>query len=362
MATVGDINPQTGQRYSPQEIQRINSGLDPFTGLAGTAATPVTGAPTPKGSGVKDVSGLQASLEGGWTTSDPYSSDIQIQMLNEGTFPSAGILYGQAGAPTIEQLLAGNFPQVGDPTAIPTVEMPTFEPGAISPPTLTPAPPYEISPEQQELMDTLGTQLTDWVTSGGYGIPEETQAQMIQQQTDTLKAREQESIRVMNNNMERRGITNSGFVYANEQAIRSNTSVAIAGVIADVQIKSALMKMASFEKAMGAAAQFLGYLSEQSQLQYAPQFATWQAEQLATMQAWQADFDKYKIELNYAYQTQNTLLQSQLLSEQAEIQHGWDIELAEMEIEMNQNIAQAQGAGQLIGSASGLVGSFIAGS
>ncbi len=262
--------------------------------------------------------------------------------------------------PQLAGMLAGLSP--GDPLTGVGGAMPTFEPGAISPPTLTPAPPYEISPQQQELMDTLGTQVTDWVTSGGYGIPEETQAQMIQLQTDTLKAREQESIRVMNNNMERRGITNSGFVYANEQAIRSNTTVAIAGAIADVQIKSALMKMASFEKAMGAMASFLGFMSEQSQLAYAPKFATWQAEQMAKMQAWQASFDVYKMELNQAYQTQNILLQGQIQSDYAEQIHGYDIELAEMEIEMNQNIAQAQGTGQLIGSASGLVGTIIAGS
>ncbi|GAG81921.1 unnamed protein product, partial [marine sediment metagenome] len=44
--------------------------------------------------------------------------------------------------------------------------------------------------------------------------------------TDTLKAREQENIRVMRNNMERRGITNSGFLQSAENQIHSNTSVA----------------------------------------------------------------------------------------------------------------------------------------
>ena len=159
----------------------------------------------------------------------------------------------------------------------------------------------------------------------------------------------------MKNNMERRGITNSGYVQANMNMITSNTSVAIAGAIADVQIKSALMKMASFEKAMGAAAQFLGYLSEQSQLVYAPKFATWQAEQLAKMQVWQGKLDVYKMELNQAYQTQNMQLQAQLTSELAEQQHGYDIELAEMEIEANQNIAMAQGIGGIFGTVLGFL-------
>jgi len=225
----------------------------------------------------------------------------------------------------------------------------------ITPAKVTPAPPYEISAAQQAFEDMYGGKITDWVEAGGYGIPEETQALMIQKQTDSLKAREQENIRVMRNNMERRGITNSGFTFANEQAIRSNTSVAIAGAISDVQINSALMKMASFEKAMGAAGQFLGYLSEQSQLKYAPEFATWQAEQLATMQAWQADIDIKKMAINQAYQTQNILLQGQLTSQLSEQQHGYNLQLAEMELEASNKVAKAQGIGSLFGTILGFV-------
>jgi len=251
------------------------------------------------------------------------------------------------------------------PITTPTIPTPTFGAGAaatIPTPEVKPAPAYEPSPEEQAWKEEYGATLTDWIKSGGYGIPEETQAQMIQLQTDTLKAREQENIRVMKNNMERRGITNSGYVQANMNTITSNTSVALAGAISDVQIKSALMKMASFEKAMGAAAQFLGYLSEQSQLAYAPEFATWGAEQLAKMNKWQGQLDLLKMDINQAYQTQNIQLQAQLQSQYAEQQHGYDIELAEMEIEANQQAAAAEGAGNLIGSASGLVASLATGS
>ncbi len=235
---------------------------------------------------------------------------------------------------------------------------PVFGEGAaaeIPTPEIIPAPAYEISPEQQEKMDLYGDKVTDWVTSGGYGLDPETQAQMIQLQTDTLKARETEKIRVMTNNMERRGITNSGFLLSAENAIHSNTSVAIASAIADVQIKSALMKMASFEKGMGAMAQFLGFLSEQSQLAYAPEFATWQAKQLEKMQVWQGKMDILKIDLNQAYQTQNIELQGQIQSDLAEQQHGYDIALAEMEIEANNKIAMAQGIGGIFGTILGFI-------
>jgi len=234
--------------------------------------------------------------------------------------------------------------------------------GGITPAAVTPAPPYEISPAQQAFEDMFGGKITDWAEAGGYGIPEETQAQMIQQQTDSLKASEAENLRVMRNNMERRGITNSGFVFANEQAIRSNTSKAIASGIADIQIKSALMKMASFETAMGQAGQFLGYLSEQSQLKYAPEFATWSAEQLAKMQAWQADIDFQKLAINQAYQQSNIKLTAQLQSQLAEKQHGYDLELAQMELEANRKAAKAEGAGNIFGIILGGIFSLLPGS
>jgi len=218
---------------------------------------------------------------------------------------------------------------------------------------------------------------------------------MIQAQTDVIKAQETENIRVMRNNMERRGITNSGFIFSNEQNIRSNTTVTIANSIRDVQIKSALMKMSSFEKAMGATGQFLGYLSEQSQLKYKPKFATWtaqtqadfaawqantggtleqwkmeqsnkfatwQAEQMATMQQWQAKVDIYKMQINQAYQQQNMQLQAQLNAEAAAQQHTWDVQMATMEIEAQQQAADATGTGQLIGNVIGAVATIAAAS
>ncbi len=243
-------------------------------------------------------------------------------------------------------------------------DIPTFGEGAaaeIPTPEIIPAPAYEISPEQQEAMDLYGDKITDWVESGGYGLDPETQAQMIQLQTDTLKAREGEQVRVMKNNMERRGITNSGFLISAENAIHSNTSVAIAGAIADVQIKSALMKMASFEKAMGATAQYLGFLSEQSQLAYAPEFATWQAEQMAKMQVWQGKLDIYKMELNQAYQTQNLTLQAQLQSQLNAEQNAFDQEMLEIQIDATQQAAQAEGIGSIIGTILGIGASLIFG-
>jgi len=334
-------NPATGAAYTPQEL----------SGLIGDGATTPTGGTTPTGEIPGAPPELATDIPGYKPPAPPESPTEDIYHWNPVT---------KAWVTDVSKLPeGGNYSHEGAaaPTR-PTAPTPTFGAGAaagIPTPEVTPAPPYEISPEQQAFEDMYGGKLTDWVEAGGYGIPEETQNLMIQKQTDSLKAREQENIRVMRNNMERRGITNSGFVFANEQNIRSNTSVAIAGAIADIQIKSALMKMSSFEKAMGQAGQFLGYLSEQSQLKYQPEFATWQAEQMAKMQVWQGKMDIMKMEINQAYQTQNMQLQAQLTSQLNQQQHQYDIELAEMELEANQKAATAQGAGNLFGTILGFI-------
>lgn len=162
------------------------------------------------------------------------------------------------------------------PTPPPMPEVPTLKPPVM--PEVPTVPPYEPSPEQAAMEAEYADELAKWREAGGYGIPEETQIQMIQRATDILKAREAESIRVMKDNMESREITNSGFVFANEMTIKSNTTLALANSITDVQINSALMKMASFEKMMGSTAQFIGYLAQESAKAYAPKLAQWGME------------------------------------------------------------------------------------
>jgi len=341
-------NPATGLAYTPAELAGLMGGgtTAPTAGAGGTT-TPTT-------------------APGTTTPNYPSGSSTYFNEWLQITHPD---IYAQGSAASTEQFdklnaeyktwyNSQNWGGAGTTPTAP-VTTPTITPPTVTTPTVTPAPPYEISPAQKAFEEMYGGKVTEWVEAGGYGIPEETQAQMIQAQTDVLKAKETEDIRVMRNNMERRGITNSGFVFSNEQAIRSNTSVTLANSIRDVQISSALMKLASFEKAMGAAGQFLGYLSEQSQLKYQPEFATWQAEQMAKMQAWQAQIDIQKMAINQAYQQQNITLTAQLQSQLSAQQHGYDIELAEMEIEANQKAAKAKGIGSIIGTIIGGIFSLI---
>lgn len=229
-------------------------------------------------------------------------------------------------------------PEVVTPIVAPTPEIPPLvvtpapavpEIPEIPKPEVTPAPEYEPSPEELAWRGEYGDALREWREAKGYGIPEETQAQMMQQATDILKARETESIRVMRNNMESRQITNSGFILANEMTIKSNTTIALANSVTDIQINSALMKMASFEKSMAASAQFLGYLSEQSKLAYAPKLQTWQAEQQATMEQWRAQQNATMAKWDAEWQTG-----------MAEWSVGNEAAMAEWQTQHNTNMAE----------------------
>ena len=203
--------------------------------------------------------------------------------------------------PEVTTPVVGTPPDVSAPPGVPGFELP----GTVQGPQVTPAPEYQKTPEQLAWEQMYGGQLQQWVESGGYGIPDETKAQIMQSQTDMLRAREQEQIRTMRNEMDRRGLTNSGFLYSNEQKIKAATTEALARSMTDVEIQSALMKTASYERALGQAGQFLGYLAEESMKAYAPQLATWQAQTQSDMMAWQtqaqADLQRWKMEAEQSY-------------------------------------------------------------
>lgn len=266
------------------------------------------------------------------------------------------------------QLIAQGYTQAEAAAACGGVgAMPTIGGGGtinLGSPVVTPAPAYQKTPEQQAWEDMYSGKVTDWVQAGGYGIPEETKTAMIQQQTDSLKSLETENIRVMRNNMERRGLTNSGFIFSNEQKIRANTTTAIAKSVTDINIQSSLMKMASFEKALGAAGEYLGYLSTQSQLENAPGMATWNAQQQANLTAftvnaqatltqYQAQMDIYKTNLVEAYHKQDMQAQYLIDKQLQDYRITGEKEIAMMTIEANAAAAKVQGQYALLGALSG---------
>jgi hypothetical protein len=229
---------------------------------------------------------------------------------------------------------------------------PTWEPTKPkmpSAPNISDAPAYEPSPEEQAWAENYQGELQDWLDAGGYGIPEETQELMQEQIGDVLKADEEEQLRVMKNDMERRGITNSGLLFSETQKVKANTTQNLAKSITDVKIQSELMKLASFEKAMGAAGQFLDYLSTQSQLKYQPEFATWQVEQEAKLIEYQQKMDVYKLNLAQAHQEQNMEAEYYYNNLLQESRIEAEKEMMQMEIEANEKASFWGGLGNIFG-------------
>jgi hypothetical protein len=148
--------------------------------------------------------------------------------------------------------------------------------------------------------------------------------------------------------MERRGITNSGFVYSNEQKIRATTTKSMAESIRNIEIQDAMMKLASWETAMGQTAQFLGYLSNESYLAYQPKLMEWQAK-----------FDVYKMKLNQCYQQSNMKLQAQLTGQLQADQNAFAMEMFQMELEATQQAAKTQSLWNIIGTIGGALISSI---
>lgn len=354
-------NPSTGKSYTPQELQALaGGGTATETPAAGTASTPAgegsSGTPALTSGNINPYTGkpfTTADLSGmGVATISDFWNFYNQGQIQDGQYVGEAGAVGTGGwgenAPTDYNVPGGSA------TTPEPVPLPSLGDINVPAPAVTPAPPFEISPQQLAWQEKVGGYLTETLEMGGRGIPEETMALMTQRTTDTLKAKEAEDIRVMRNNMERRGITNSGFTFSNEQKIRSNTTVAIANSITDLNIKNSLMKMASFETAMGQAAQFLGYLGEMSQLKHQPKYQTWAAEQQAKLYQYQAKMDIYKTQLVQAYAQQNMILQGEINAEAAAQQNIWDVEMAEMEIEAANQQAAAQGMGNLFGTTVGM--------
>jgi len=344
-------------------------------------------------------------------------------------------------APTPEAPELAPAPEVTPPPTFEAPEVPKIPEvtpaPTIAPTEVAPAPEYVPTEEEAAWAEMYGGTIADIIKARGEGIPEETVNLMIRRNTQALQSREDENMRLMHNDMERRGITNSGLVFWRQEQIKSATTTAIANSITDIQIKSALMKMASFENALGRAGQFLGYLQEQSKMIYTGKMATWEAQtqadliqyqaqigvdvdewkmenqfnlagwqantqalfaqwdknSTATLEAWKMDnqfsfaewetkanydlavfkidtevkmanwaakTDIYKMGINQAYAQDNMDLAAQIAEDYAEERFEEDKELLELKLEAENAAAAAEGAGNLVGAASGAVATIIA--
>ena len=290
---------KTGLGYSAYKKYQATGKLPKIT-TESTTPTPTTTTPTTptptttpeQGGWFEGLAGNieQALIEQGYPKIEPTPTvEEQLALIPTAPTPVAPALAPApvvTPAPIVEAPVVPAIPAVTPAPTIPAIEV-------------APAPEYARTEEETAWAEMFGGTIADIIKARGEGIPEETINLMIRQQTQALQAREDENLRIMHNNMERRGITESGLVFWNQQKIKSATTTAIANSITDIQIKSALMKMASFENALGHAGQFLGYLSEQSKMAYVGKMATWEAQTQANLIQYQAqissDMEQWKM-------------------------------------------------------------------
>ena len=331
-------NPASG--ILPQEHPDYD-GLDtnaPYNGHTEYVDDPVSGIPQPVYvPGVEEETGSSPSNPSGGGDSTQPSSVEEEAVLDE-FVPTA---------PTDDW-----FKPPED------VPIPGYDPNAIQPVDIDEAPAYEQSQAQQEWARMQAEAIANIVNQQGIGIDEATQQLMKQQTWDLLKADRDEKLRRLNQNMETRGITSSGLRISEEMKIHANATRSLAASVTEVKIKSAFLKMASFENALGLSAKFLDYLDVQDQLRYAPKLATWSKRADAKIAAMAASVEVYKVNLQQAYAVNNMNTAAKIEAQFATQQNAWNVEAAEIEMEFATEQAKldrnANIMGTILGGISGL--------
>ena len=307
----------------------------------------------PFGGGAVGGAGLEAEASGGAAIPvSPISTPSGSLSATPGEDVAAVV--EEEGEVTEEEAVpAETMPEA------PTIKIPGFDPNAAPLPKVDDAPAYEASPEQQAWAAMHSGNIQDIIDQGGLGLSDEIQQLIMDKNNEALMARESESIRLMKNNMARRGIDNWGLEFKNIQQIKTGTTKEIAANIRDIQIQNAVMKMASFENALGRSAQFLDYLDRQSQLQYAPKALTYQMKEQAKLYQYQANVDIWKMKINQAYTVGNMKYAQELADWGAAKQHQYNIELEQMKIDAAEEAAASSGFWNTVGTILGFFAMFF---
>jgi len=323
---------------------------------------PVSGTMKPPSNTISqyDNDELLTDTDGGAGVGAPATGGATLTPIQNGTtdnVPTASDdVISTADDETPKETTPEEIATLPEPSAI---SIPGFDPNAAPLPSVEDAPAYEVSPEEQAWADMHSGNIQDILEQGGLGLSDEIQQLMMDKNNEALMARESEAIRVMKNTMARRGIDNWGLEFKNIQQIKTATTKGIAANIRDIQIQNAVMKMASFENALGMSAHFLDYLSQQSQLKFAPKMATWQMKQQAKLLQYQANVDIWKMKINQAYTVGNMQYAQQLADHGAAIQHQYDIELETMKLEAAEEAAATQGFWSTVGTVLGFAAMFF---
>ena len=326
-------NPTTGLAYTPAEL----------AGLSGGATTPTTTTPTT----IPTTSQLEASPSG--VTYDPNTGILttsqdgftgtlgEWRKLHPGeAIPGPTVnREGITTAPTTPSTIPPITPSIAPTPTIPTIsqmEVPQA-------PTL---PPYKPTAELEQLTTQVGGAISGIIAEGGIGIREETKEQLFLREAEIINASTAQAQRNLEDRMAAQGLSDSGMAFSEGMKLASKSTIAMANVMRDVTIQDSLMKIASYQNALGLGVQFLSYLSEESWRQYQP-----------TILSWQATVDMYKMAINDAYTKNNMAIQQaytqgnitlahQYEQENLDLAHGYDMEMAQFQAQTQKELAQME--------------------
>jgi len=301
-------NPSTGMAYTPQELQALAGGGGVVTGDTGGSTIPTT-------------SQLEATTQGGGLPSDSsYGGGGNLpsdSSYGGGALPSGGPQYPTT-PPTTSTLENLQVPQA---------------------PTL---PPYKPTAELEKLSSQVGGAISGIIEQGGIGMGEDTKEQIFLREAEIINANTAQANKNLEDKMAAQGLSDSGMAFSESMKLASKNSIAMANVMRDVEIQDALMKVASYQNALGLGVQFLSYLSEESWRQYQP-----------TLYQWQAQVEMYKMAISQAYTQGNMALAHQYNMELAQFEADTEIQMAEMQLEAANAQAASQGIGNIFGTVLG---------
>ena len=312
------INPATGKPYSIAELGGMGGGS------AGGSSVPVT---TPSGGGGYNP-----------PTTGPHAGSPNIFTMT----PQEYLAYMPEGT-TLEQAEA----------ALGTAQQYTSSGGAPIPSTTAPGinmpqvpqlAPYTPSAEQTALAGQVGGAISDIIEQGGIGIGEEIKDKLFLREAEMINASNTQSIKNMEDEMARRGMSNSGQVFSETMKLDSKKSIAMANVIRDVEIQDAYMKLSSYQNAIGMGVNFLSYLSEESWRQYQP-----------TLMQWQAQISVYQQAIEQAYTQQNMGQAHQYAMEMAQFEADTNMQLTQMQIDAASAAANQNAFWDILGTGLGLL-------
>jgi len=316
-------NPATGLAYTPAEL----------AGLSGGATTPTPTIPT--------TSQLEASPSGvtydqntGILTNPQYGFTGTLEEWHK--FHPEPLEYEGIAGPTVNR--EGIVTAPTTPSTIPTIanlEVPQA-------PTL---PPYKPTAELEQLSGQVGGAISGIIAEGGIGMGEETKEQLFLREAEIINASTAQAQRNLEDKMAAQGLSDSGMAFSEGMKLASKSTIAMANVMRDVAIQDSLMKIASYQNALGLGVQFLSYLSEESWRQYQP-----------TLYQWQAQVDMYKLAIQDAYNKQDLAQAHKWDMEMAQFTASTNIQLTQMTIDAAAEAAKKDTFWEIVGGVLGFVG------